>query len=158
MIAFTIYSNNYLGYARALAGSIEENCDVSEFIFICDVKKPDINYESIQGCRLVFPAELGIAGWADMVERYTTVELNTSIKPFAFDWCFENYEDDYVCFLDPDVYVLADLSCCVNVSTFKKQVWDKESHAHIASAGREWVIENYSPVPTALRLLQLLKL
>jgi len=114
MIVFTICSNNYLGYARALAGSIEENCDISEFIiFICDVKRPDIDYESIHGCRLVFPAELGIAGWADMVERYTTVELNTSIKPFAFDWCFENYEDDYVCFLDPDVYVLADLSCCV---------------------------------------------
>ena len=54
--------------------------------------------------------DLPVPHFAHMALRYSILELNTAMKPYAFQWLAERHPDDLVVYLDPDILVLAPLA------------------------------------------------
>lgn len=111
-IIFTICSNNYLAQAKALGDSvIKHNPDYKFIICLCDKKHPRINYSFFEPHQIIEAHDIGIKKFKQMVEQYNIIELNTSIKPFVFDYLFRTYEDaEFVMYFDPDTYVYEKLT------------------------------------------------
>jgi hypothetical protein len=106
MIYFTICSKNFTSYALALWTSLTEHHPDAKFhMVLCD------SVEGFDPLSLPFPVisidDLGIAGFSDMVTRYNITELNTALKPFAFQYLFNRYHDQFVIYLDPDIAVFS---------------------------------------------------
>lgn len=111
-IIFTICSNNYLAQAKTLGDSIMKyNQDYKFIICLCDRKKNDLNYSSFEPYEIIEAHKIGIENFSDMCRRYDIVELNTSVKPFMFDYIYKNFDDaQYVMYFDPDTYVFDKLT------------------------------------------------
>jgi len=112
-IAFTICSVNYLAQARTLGDSLRvSNPGLHYFIGLVDRLDGvtfEIGYEP--DYPLVEVHTIGIAGFAEMGDRYNITELNTAVKPFFFSYFFEKYPDaDKVIYFDPDIIVFQPLS------------------------------------------------
>jgi SAM-dependent methyltransferase len=106
MIYFTICSKNFTSYALALWASLTEHHPDAKFhMVLCD------SVEGFDPLALPFPVitidDLGITGFSDMVARYNITELNTALKPFAFQYLFNRHPDQFVIYLDPDIAVLS---------------------------------------------------
>lgn len=115
-IIFTICSNNYLAQAKALGDSvIKYNPDYKFVICLCDKKSSEVNYSVYQPFEIIEAHNLGIEKFKQMVSQYNIVELNTSIKPFVFDYLFQKYPDaEIVMYFDPDTYVFDKLTSIEN--------------------------------------------
>lgn len=61
-----------------------------EILEVATVMKPDMLY--------------------DMTKRYNIIELNTSVKPFYFNYLFEKYNPEFVIYFDPDICIYNKLS------------------------------------------------
>jgi len=110
-IAFTICSNNYLPQAKALMDSMgRHNPDYSLYIFLCDYRVSQVDYENLCAAKIVDAHAIGIPNFDSMVSRYDVIEMNTSIKPFAFDCLYSSLDPDIVLYLDPDTYVFESFS------------------------------------------------
>jgi hypothetical protein len=100
---FTICAKNYLAQALALKSSVEAtNPGLDFYIFISDRAAED----DIPG--LIYPDNSWLPGWEKMAFKYNVIEYSTSIKPFCINYLFNNYGK--VVYLDPDIYVTADLT------------------------------------------------
>jgi hypothetical protein len=110
-IAFTICSNNYLAQAKILADSIRYfQPEYTIFIILCDKKNYDINYTFFSQYTILEATELNIECFYDMCNKYTIVELNTSIKPFAFEYFYNNFQQaDNIIYFDPDICIFSHL-------------------------------------------------
>jgi hypothetical protein len=102
---FSICAKNYLAQALTLKESVERhNPGIDFFLFLSDLNDSSEVPE--------FVVELDrdwIPSWRQMAFKYNVIEFSTSIKPFCFDKLFhQGYEK--VVYLDPDVYVTADLT------------------------------------------------
>ena len=100
---FTIASKNYLSYVRALMDSVERhNPTYARYLFLADEIEGRFapNEESF---RIVPARDLEIQSFWDMVLRYDVMELNTAIKPYAFQWLLKNSNLDAIIYLDPDI-------------------------------------------------------
>ncbi|MEX0644825.1 MAG: hypothetical protein WD076_05915 [Parvularculaceae bacterium] len=123
---FTICARNYLAYALTLRASLLAAVPGAQFyIFLAD--------EPVAGgdpCDGIIPAA-ALAGfaafssdqpettssqsaparadYADMAFRYTVMEFNTAVKPFAFAHLFDRLGVDAAIYLDPDILVLRPL-------------------------------------------------
>ena len=107
---FTICGNNYLSQARVLGASLARHNPEWRFhIILVDKKSPAIDYAG-EGIHEVLEVEsLGIPDFAGMAERYSLVELSTSVKAAAFQHLFRIYPDcTEVMYLDPDIKVYGD--------------------------------------------------
>lgn len=106
-IIFTICSNNYLAQAKTLGDSILKfNPDYKFIICLCDKKSQKVDYSFFEPHVLVEVSDIGIEKFAEMNDRYNIIELNTSIKPFVFDYLYKVYSDaDFVMYFDPDTCV-----------------------------------------------------
>jgi hypothetical protein len=103
-IAFTICSINYLALAKVLLDSFKKyNPDYTFIIGLCDKKSEQIDYNTFEGAIVIEAEELHIDKFENMSVNYTIVELNTSIKPFFFNYIFRNYNAELVYYLDPDI-------------------------------------------------------
>jgi hypothetical protein len=107
-IVFTLCSNNYLPQAILLAESFfKHNSGYLFVIGLVDKKSPQISYPgqdniTVVECEEVVSKPTLLA----MAAVYKIVELNTSVKPFYFDYIFRTYPDaQKVIYLDPDIYV-----------------------------------------------------
>lgn len=101
---FTICSNNYLGYAKVLAGSIKAVEPSSAFLVIlCDEKRPDINYSGI-GDEVITAGSIE-PEWHSLTLKYNIIELNTCIKPRVFEYLFRELGLSHAVYLDPDIRV-----------------------------------------------------
>lgn len=111
-IAFTICSNNYLAQAKTLADSVlTHNPDYFFVICLCDVKHPEIDYNFFSPHIILEAHSIGIESFFDMVKLYNIIELNTSIKPFAFKHLYKKYSNaQSIIYLDPDIYVYTSLA------------------------------------------------
>lgn len=111
-IIFTICSNNYLAQAKALGDSVVKyNPDYKFIIALCDKKNKEIDYSVYEHYTIIEANNLGIKKFQQMVSQYDIVELNTSIKPFVFDYLFKKYSDaEIVMYFDPDTYVFDKLA------------------------------------------------
>lgn len=107
---FTICANNYLPQALVLGASLAcHNPEWRFHIILVDKKSPAIGYTG-KGVHEVLEVEsLGIPGFAGMAERYSFVELCTSVKAAVFQHLFQIYpEGTEVMYLDPDIKVFGD--------------------------------------------------
>lgn len=111
-IVFTICSNNYLAQAKALGDSIlRHNSDYKFIICLCDKKNSEIDYSFFEPHTIIEAHDIGIKKFKQMCSQYDIIELNTSIKPFVFDYLFRTYKDvEYVMYFDPDTYVFDKLT------------------------------------------------
>lgn len=111
-IIFTICSNNYLAQAKALGDSIlKHNPDYKFIIALCDKKSQAVDYSFLAPHEIIEAHGLGIKKFKQMYSQYSIIELNTSIKPFVFDYLFKNYKEaEYVMYFDPDTYVFNKLN------------------------------------------------
>jgi lipopolysaccharide biosynthesis glycosyltransferase len=106
-IAFTICSNNYLAQAKTLGDSfLNYNKDIQFFIFLCDEKLPNFDYEDFNEFKLVTYKELNIESIHSLLEKYNIVELNTAIKATCFKYIQEHIvQVEKIIYLDPDIEV-----------------------------------------------------
>jgi SAM-dependent methyltransferase len=108
MIFFTICSRNFVGYSGALWESLRQFYpDLKFYLVLCD-DDSGFDYLSLQ-YPVIKISDLGIRPIDDMKARYNITELNTSLKPFAFDYIFSNHPGETVVYLDPDIFVVSRL-------------------------------------------------
>ncbi len=106
---FTICSKNFFAYAHTLFNSVREHHpDARFYVALCDKLDGmiDIACEPFEVIEL---DQLDIPQLPGMIERYNITELNTSIKPFVFDYLFSKRGEENVVYLDPDILVVSPL-------------------------------------------------
>jgi glycosyltransferase involved in cell wall biosynthesis/SAM-dependent methyltransferase len=106
---FTICSKNFIAYALTLTASIREHHPgANVYVALCD--RLDGAFDPAElPFELVQLEQLAIPDLAGMIERYNITELNTSIKPFVFEWLFNQRGERRVVYLDPDILVVSPL-------------------------------------------------
>ena len=103
---FTICSKNFLAYAHTLYQSVQEHHPGSKFyVALCDRVDGCLDIAS-EPFEIIEIDALGIPRLPEMIERYNITELNTSIKPFVFQYLFERLNAESVVYLDPDILVV----------------------------------------------------
>ncbi|WP_276484061.1 hypothetical protein [Paraflavitalea pollutisoli] len=106
---FTICSNNYLAYAATLGRSLGQHDTGTTFLLIlCDEKHPDIDYSTVAD--EVIPIKDIEPLINDLAAKYNIIELNTCIKPKAFQYLLQERGFDTVIYLDPDIQVFDSLN------------------------------------------------
>lgn len=109
-LACTIVANNYLAYARAFTRSFLERHPQGEVcVLIVDRPQPGHRYED-EPFAVTFAHELGIPGFPHFAFRYSILELNTAVKPYFLLHLHRTLGCDRICYFDPDILVLGDLS------------------------------------------------
>jgi glycosyltransferase involved in cell wall biosynthesis len=101
---FTIVSNNYLHYARSLLQSVAAHhpeCDR-----YCIVVDRDLSHAKhfADEFQVVGLEELDLPDPRRFLFRYSILELNTAVKPWAFALLFERQYQQVV-YIDPDIRV-----------------------------------------------------
>lgn len=107
---FTICGNNYLPQSVVLGASLARHNPNWRFhIILVDKKSTTIDYAG-NGIHEILEVEsLGLPDFAGMAERYSFVELCTSVKAAAFQHLFRIHpEATEVMYLDPDIKVYGD--------------------------------------------------
>lgn len=100
---FTIASRNYFAFVRTLMNSLEKsNPQWERHVVVVDEIGEE--FEKIpRNFELVSLDALDLPEAEKMKFRYTIMEFNTAVKPFAILKLFEEY--DRVIYIDPDIYV-----------------------------------------------------
>lgn len=105
---FTICSNNFLGRAITLFESVEMyHPEASFWIVLVDGPLPSeitIN----PAINLVNAEALSVPTYFQMTQKYNITEMNTAVKPFAFEYLFDLSFDSAI-YLDPDTYLYSRL-------------------------------------------------
>jgi hypothetical protein len=107
---FTIVAKNYIGLAQVLEKSIQRNADADFFIFVAD--EFDDNKIELPPNVIICKTSLAIEAsqWTEMSFKYNLVEFCTAIKPYCFNFLFDQKNYEKVIYLDPDVYVFNSLN------------------------------------------------
>lgn len=109
-LACTIVANNYLAYARSFTRSfLERHPHGKVCVLIVDRPQPGHRYED-EPFDVTFADQLGIPGFPHFAFRYSILELNTAVKPFFLLHLHRTLGCDRICYFDPDILVLGDLS------------------------------------------------
>jgi hypothetical protein len=109
-VACTIVANNYLAYARVFCRSfLSQHPDGRVYVLIVDRPHPGLRYEE-EPFETVFAEDLGIPGFPQFAFRYSILELNTAVKPWFLLHLHRKLGCDRLCYFDPDIQVLGDLS------------------------------------------------
>lgn len=106
-LAFTICSINYLGQAIALKESfLRHNPDYDFVVGLCDrLDQAYLDESKTKGLDIKEVHTIGITAFDEMYDRYDITELNTAIKPFFFDYFFNQKAYETVLYIDPDILV-----------------------------------------------------
>ena len=106
IIYFTLCSNNYLSYSKALGDSLLKYQPDARFIIgLVDGFDPGITYADYSDFEIIPCMELGYSEFDEMLSRYNIIEFNTAVKPFYFEYIFrENPQIKEVLYLDPDLF------------------------------------------------------
>lgn len=109
-VSCTIASNNYLAFARVFAQSfLDHHPKAQVFTLIVDEADPSIAYQN-EPFQVVFARELDIEGYDHLTFKYSLLELNTAVKPYFLEYLNSHFELDSICYFDPDIVVLDNLS------------------------------------------------
>lgn len=101
--AFTIIAKNYLPYARVLMSSVAfHHPEWRRFVILVDTADGyfDARWENFE---LIDSAELGCPKIKWFQFKYSTLELSTAFKPYAFTHLFETRGFRSIVYLDPDI-------------------------------------------------------
>src|SRR4051812_49237120 len=109
-ICFTLCSNNYLAQASLLVDSfLKHNPNYQFYIGLIDKKSSTVKYPQHPNLTILpFEDIIDDQLLRYMSSIYKIVELNTSAKPFYFDYFFKQFESCNVTYLDPDIYFYSD--------------------------------------------------
>ena len=106
---FTIVSNNYLHYARTLLESVAiHHPECERFCVLVDVD-PSIALSFPDEFAIVRLEELDLPDFRKFTFRYSILELNTAVKPWAFALLMSRGYDQIV-YLDPDIRLYAPMT------------------------------------------------
>ncbi len=109
-LACTVVANNYLAYARAFTRSfLARHPDGQVAVLIADRPQPGHDYGA-EPFAVTFVEDLGIPGFAHFAFRYSLLELATAVKPLFLLHLHRTLGADRLCYFDPDILVLGDLS------------------------------------------------
>ncbi len=115
-VFFSIVSANYLAYARTLMESVRRHHpDAARYVVLADEDPGDLGLDP-DLFTLIFARDLPIPHFEHMALRYSILELNTAVKPYAFQWLAARHPEQLVACLDPDIIVLAPLDEVVAAS------------------------------------------
>lgn len=108
-VFFTIVSANYLAYARVLMQSIRDHHpEADRFVFLADEPSGDSGADP-DLFELVPARDLEPPYYDHLAFRYSILEFNTALKPFAFRWLARRQPSAPITYLDPDILVLSPL-------------------------------------------------
>jgi glycosyltransferase involved in cell wall biosynthesis len=102
---FTIVSKNYLPFARTLMQSVETcNPGYQRFVILVDAIDGYFN-PGDEPFITILSSDLSIPN-SDWVHfKYTILELNTAVKPYAIEHLAKNYDIARLLYFDPDIKV-----------------------------------------------------
>lgn len=109
-VFFTIVSRNYLAYALTLMQSIaEHHPDAPRYLILADRDPGDPAL--VDAPFATIPAEaLALPDFDAFAFRYSIMEFNTAIKPYAFAYLRRLHPGIGVVYLDPDILVIEPLA------------------------------------------------
>lgn len=105
-IFFTLCSNNYLPFALSLGQSIKTFDPKARFVIgLVDQFDVQIDYSLWREFEFLPCFDLGYPEFAEMLSRYNIIEFNTAVKPFYFEYLFDqNPSVTEIFYLDPDLF------------------------------------------------------
>jgi glycosyltransferase involved in cell wall biosynthesis len=109
-VFFTIASRNYLAYATTLMQSVAAQYpDAPRYLILAD---RDDGGDALVGAPFItIPAEaLALPDFDAFAFRYTIMEFNTAIKPYAFAHLRSRHPVAGIVYLDPDIFVVEPLT------------------------------------------------
>ena len=102
LAVFTICSNNYVPYARLLLNTVQQHLPAADrFLILADERHDLVVYP--EGCEVISGSELDIRDYRNFVFRYDIMELNTAVKPFAFQRLLQDRGYTHCLYFDPDI-------------------------------------------------------
>jgi len=117
-IAFTICSLNYFAQALSLGESLNKMNPQYQYV-IGLVDKLDELYKTedkelislVEKSNIIEIEKLDIPEFDSFCLKYDIVELNTAVKPYYFEYIFQNTKDlEYIIYFDPDIIVYSNLN------------------------------------------------
>lgn len=114
-VFFTICAKNFFAYARTLNASIARyHPGARVYVAVCDLLDEGIVREE-EPFEIIEIEQLRIPALSEMIEKYNITELNTSIKPFVFQYLFDVVGETSAIYLDPDILVTGPLQEVVDM-------------------------------------------
>lgn len=108
--AITIASKNYISLAISLATSYKRHHPNNDFIIILVDQSNNMVPKKFEcGAEVIEITELPIPDIAHFIYRYSIMELNTAVKPYALSHLFSSRKYETLLYLDPDIYVFRPL-------------------------------------------------
>jgi hypothetical protein len=108
---FTLCSNNYLAQAKVLGDSVLKfNPDYTFIIGLVDAFHSEVDYSFLNPFKLLPVTEIGIDEIDELIKKYNIVEFNTAVKPFYFEFLFQEFSPTQVIYLDPDTVAFSKFS------------------------------------------------
>lgn len=104
---FTIVACNYLAYAFVLGDSILKYHPEAEFsiVIVDDIHHQQAEEIAGRGFKAVYPEDLSIANFHQLVFQYNITEASTAIKAHAFEHLYSKGFEQ-VTYFDPDILCL----------------------------------------------------
>ncbi|WP_166654126.1 glycosyltransferase [Tahibacter aquaticus] len=111
-VFFTIASRNYLAYATTLMQSVAAQYpDAPRYLILADRADGEDDGALAAAPFTTIAAEaLDLPDFDAFAFRYTIMEFNTAIKPFAFAHLRRRHPGDGIVYLDPDILVVEPLT------------------------------------------------
>ena len=108
--AITIVSKNYLAFAETLAKSYKKHHPENDFIIVLVDRADGRVSERLDcGAEVVEIADLRIPDISRFIYRYSIMELNTAVKPYALADLMEQRGYQTVLYIDPDIWIFEPL-------------------------------------------------
>lgn len=108
--AITIVSKNYLAFAITLAESYKTHHPDNDFIIVLADRADGKIGETIPcGAEVVEITDLKVPDISRFIYRYSIMELNTAIKPYALLSLLEQRGYESILYIDPDIYIYSPL-------------------------------------------------
>lgn len=105
-VFFTIASRNYLAYAITLMQSVAAHYpDAPRYLILADRDDDDATLADAPFITIAAEA-LALPDFESFAFRYTIMEFNTAIKPYAFAHLRQRHADAGIVYFDPDVLVI----------------------------------------------------
>ncbi|MDC8016210.1 hypothetical protein [Tahibacter soli] len=109
-VFFTIASRNYLAYATTLMQSVAAQYpDAPRYLILADRGEDDAALADAPFATIAAEA-LALPDFDAFAFRYTIMEFNTAIKPYAFAELRRRHPGDGIVYLDPDIFVVEPLT------------------------------------------------
>jgi glycosyltransferase involved in cell wall biosynthesis len=109
--ALTIVSKNYFAFALTLAESFLAHHKEHDFIIVLVDRNDDYIPKNLpRGVEVIELANIAIPDLSRFVYRYSIMELNTAVKPFAMKDILTTRSYETLLYIDPDIFVFAPMT------------------------------------------------